>query len=253
MRTSIALALVGFALIVGAEAAQDIDAAKRLKILPHIRAASDCIAREYANEEDKTAALRQMEITYDPYSASAVGRCGFALRDMIYAHDRIYGAGTGEQFYKGPYLQDVRRAVLARSAQPVANVAGKFRACRLDGAELVASAVGNPPFDGKRYRVVKLMSQFDRLKSPTVNDWKPDGFVAAVIEGNGQRFIINQTYGGWGIPPKAAYSHPATDAAVAKIDTKTRAFKAERVRVDGTFDILNGPLENVSLRPLNCS
>lgn len=124
--------------------------------------------------------------------------------------------------------------------------------CKLDGASLVASAEGEP-VDGQQFRVVRLMSHFDRIKSPEVNDLKPDGRVTAVIEGNGQRYIIDQTYSGWGMPHNAAYSYPADDAAIAKINPARRSPKGEAARVDGSFDILAGPLEGVRLRPLNCS
>jgi len=136
------------------------------------------------------------------------------------------------------------RAVLVGLVGAVLATAGA-RACNLEGASLVSD-------DGRTFRVVKMESHFDRLESPEVNDLKPDGYVRALIEGNGQKFLIAQSYSGWGAPNNYAQSFDFDPARANAINTGMRSAVGEKSRVDGTFAFMVGPLEGVSLRPSQC-
>ncbi|WP_336490130.1 tetratricopeptide repeat protein [Methylobacterium nigriterrae] len=92
------------------------DAERRREILPFVRAASDCVARAVAGDENRAAALQSLQWASSKTGGQIgpVHQCLFAINDMITAHDRIYGAGTGQAFYEGAYLKDLPRAVATR-------------------------------------------------------------------------------------------------------------------------------------------
>lgn len=140
-------------------------------------------------------------------------------------------------------------AVLALGSAQAAKEDARL-GCKLDGLELVAT--GLPEFEGKRFKVAKVESHFDRIKSPEVNDQKNDGYVVALIEGEAGRFILSETYSGYGMPADYGRLFKATDADIAKINTGRRSTAGEKARVNGVFYIFNDEYEGLSLFPASC-
>jgi hypothetical protein len=81
--------------------------ARQAKLLPLVARATDCILRRIADDPRYRADLRPDEVN-DLISDSLRG-C--ALRAMIEMRDRFYGAGSGEAFLLGPYLDVLPAAV----------------------------------------------------------------------------------------------------------------------------------------------
>ena len=88
------------------------DPGRRRLVLPSIRAATDCVAREALNENGMPEAYSRGELATN--LGNPIRRCAGQLRFMITEHDRIYGYGAGKQFYDGPYIEDLPRAVVKR-------------------------------------------------------------------------------------------------------------------------------------------
>ena len=134
--------------------------------------------------------------------------------------------------------------------------AGEVRAepalgCKLDGLELAEETPEG--FGSQRFRVLKVESRFWRLSGPEVNDFKPDGYVKALIESQGRRYVITQTYSRYGMPANSGISADATPERVRQINAKVRSAKGERARVNGVFLLLGGPLgDEIALTPVNC-
>ncbi|TXM66983.1 hypothetical protein FV226_22700 [Methylobacterium sp. WL12] len=130
-------------------------------------------------------------------------------------------------------------------------VADPVLGCKLDGLELATDAPG--VLGGGRFRVLKVESRFWRLHGPGVNDFKPDGYVKVLIEGDGRRYVIVQTYSRYGMPANSGVSADATPERVKQINPKIRSPKGERERVNGVFVVLGGPLgEETALMPVDC-
>jgi hypothetical protein len=75
---------------------------------PLVRSATDCIVRAVVSDPrygQKPAELGDLIVDSMP---SCVG----AVRAMIDAYDRLYGEGTGEAFFMGPYLDVLPQAVV---------------------------------------------------------------------------------------------------------------------------------------------
>jgi hypothetical protein len=78
----------------------------------YVRSATDCIARNvgadvrfrHENPADKLADL----------IVDAVPKCLAPVHAMIDAYDRYFGEGAGEEFFIGPYLDVLPRALLKR-------------------------------------------------------------------------------------------------------------------------------------------
>ncbi len=83
---------------------------------PLVRSATECIARAVIADPRYARPKAQLgELIVDSMPA-----CVAPVRAMIDAYDRYYGAGTGEAFFMGPYLDVLPRAVTerAKSATP---------------------------------------------------------------------------------------------------------------------------------------
>jgi hypothetical protein len=124
--------------------------------------------------------------------------------------------------------------------------------CKLDGLELTTDAAGSP--EPRRFRVLKVESRFWRLRGPEVNDFKPDGYVKVLIEGDGRRYVIAQTYSRYGMPANSGVSAEATPERIKQINPTIRSPRGERARVNGAFMVLGGPLgEETALMPVKCN
>jgi hypothetical protein len=85
---------------------------KRRLHLPYVRAATDC----YAKVMEGNASALDLAGQGRWYDAlSAVGKmCDAPVVAMINVHDQLYGPGTGATFFRGPYVEDLPRAVGTR-------------------------------------------------------------------------------------------------------------------------------------------
>jgi hypothetical protein len=122
-----ALMLLGSFEAASAQGVQE-DPRRRRIVLPKIRAATDCIAREALNEPGIEGAIRpgQFRAALGP----PMRRCADEVDAMIAAHDQVYYSGYGEAFFQGPYLQDLVRAVQRRIGPELAKRASEPQADR---------------------------------------------------------------------------------------------------------------------------
>lgn len=76
---------------------------KRQIMQPLVRSATDCIVRTVVADlhvhpmERKTTDMRELIV-------SSMPSCVDAMRAMIDTYDRLYGEGSGEVFFNGPFL-----------------------------------------------------------------------------------------------------------------------------------------------------
>jgi hypothetical protein len=87
---------------------------RQAKLLPLVSRATDCILRKIAEDPRYRTGLRPDEI--NDLIADSLRGCARPLKAMIEAHDRLYGAGSGEAFLLGPYL-DVLPAAVVRQVR----------------------------------------------------------------------------------------------------------------------------------------
>lgn len=78
---------------------------KRAVIRPLVKSTTDCVARTVA-ADPRLGKINVTDLIVDSFKF-----CGDPVRALIDAHDRFYGAGTGEQFFMGPYLDALPAAV----------------------------------------------------------------------------------------------------------------------------------------------
>jgi hypothetical protein len=78
---------------------------KRAVIRPLVKSTTDCVARSVA-ADPRLGKANVTDLIVDSFKF-----CGDPVRALIDAHDRFYGAGTGEQFFMGPYLDALPAAV----------------------------------------------------------------------------------------------------------------------------------------------
>lgn len=71
---------------------------KSAVINPLIHTATDCVVRAVSGDP-RLGKLQVTDLIVDSFK-----NCLEPVRALIDAHDRYYGAGTGEQFFMGPYL-----------------------------------------------------------------------------------------------------------------------------------------------------
>jgi hypothetical protein len=66
---------------------------------PLVRTATDCVVQAI------TADPRFRRADMNELIVASMTPCANAMRSMIDAHDRLFGAGSGEAFFMGPYLE----------------------------------------------------------------------------------------------------------------------------------------------------
>jgi hypothetical protein len=69
---------------------------------PLVRSATDCVLR--AIEADPRFSRSTEPADMNELIVASMTRCADAMRSMIEAHDRLFGEGSGEAFFMGPYL-----------------------------------------------------------------------------------------------------------------------------------------------------
>jgi hypothetical protein len=70
---------------------------------PLVRSATDCVVR--AVENDPRFSRSTAPDDMNELIVSSMAPCADAMRSMIEAHDRLFGEGSGEAFFMGPYLE----------------------------------------------------------------------------------------------------------------------------------------------------
>ena len=76
---------------------------------PLMRSATDCIVRAVAADPNFKTSMPPGDINVLIVASMAV--CIVPMRAMIDAHNRLYGDGSGEAFFMGPYLEVLPAAV----------------------------------------------------------------------------------------------------------------------------------------------
>ena len=85
---------------------------RQAALLPLIRRATDCIVRKVSADPRYSADMRPDEI--NNLTVDSIPACGRLAREMIDTHDQMYGAGSGEAFLLGPYLDVLPAAVVTQ-------------------------------------------------------------------------------------------------------------------------------------------
>ncbi|WP_174800088.1 hypothetical protein [Methylobacterium currus] len=127
---------------VGVAFAQDAvdEASRRKSVLPSIRAARECIAREALNERAVRTASDGKQ--FRAALTQPMRRCADELDAMVAMHDSVYSPGAGEAFFQGPFLKTLPQAVRQRIAPKPARRAPEAETSRVapvapDNAALV--------------------------------------------------------------------------------------------------------------------
>jgi hypothetical protein len=85
---------------------------KDAKIRPLVSSATECIVRAVSTDPRYSTAAAGADLS--DLIVASVPSCLTALRSMIEAYDRLFGDGSGETFFMGPYLDGLPAAVSAR-------------------------------------------------------------------------------------------------------------------------------------------
>jgi hypothetical protein len=83
---------------------------KEAALLPLVRHATDCVIGKVTADRRYSDRLRPADI--NDLLVDSIAACGRSIRAMIDAHDRMYGAGSGEAFLLGPYLDVLPSAIV---------------------------------------------------------------------------------------------------------------------------------------------
>jgi hypothetical protein len=84
-------------------------AQKRAAARSLISSANECIARAVRTDPRFTELAHAGEV--NELIVESVPSCIDAVRSMIEGHDRLFGQGSGESFFTGPYLDALPEAV----------------------------------------------------------------------------------------------------------------------------------------------
>lgn len=89
---------------------------KDAALLPLVRRATDCIVHKVTVDPRFSQNMRPDDI--NDLIVDSISACGYTVRAMIDAHDRMYGIGSGEAFLLGPYLDVLPSAVIGQVKAP---------------------------------------------------------------------------------------------------------------------------------------
>jgi hypothetical protein len=81
------------------------DQQKEAVMVPLIRSTTDCVCRAVA-ADPRLGATSFGDLIVESFTS-----CVAPVRALIDAHDRMFGQGTGEQFFMGPYLDELPSVV----------------------------------------------------------------------------------------------------------------------------------------------
>jgi hypothetical protein len=82
---------------------------KMAVIQPLMRSATDCVAHAVTANPKFRAGIDTADI--NELIVVSMEDCVGQMRAMIEAHDRLFGEGSGEAFFMGPYLELLPKAV----------------------------------------------------------------------------------------------------------------------------------------------
>ena len=82
---------------------------KQAVIQPLTRSATECVVQAVAGNPAFKISMRPSEI--NELIVASMESCGDKMRAMIEGYDRLFGDGTGEAFFMGPYLEILPKAV----------------------------------------------------------------------------------------------------------------------------------------------
>jgi hypothetical protein len=82
---------------------------KNAVIQPLMRSATDCIVHAVSANPTFQSGMPPGQI--NDLIVSSMETCVDKMRAMIEAHDRLFGEGSGEAFFMGPYLEILPKAV----------------------------------------------------------------------------------------------------------------------------------------------
>jgi hypothetical protein len=75
-----------------------------------IRSATDCVVGTVSADARLQQSVEPDEV--NTLIVDSMQSCADAMRAMIDAHDRLYGEGSGEAFFMGPYLDQLPADVI---------------------------------------------------------------------------------------------------------------------------------------------
>jgi hypothetical protein len=87
------------------------DDQKEAVMAPLIRVTTDCVCRTVA-ADPRLGAINVGDLIVDSFSS-----CLAPVRALIDTHDRMFGEGTGQRFFMGPYLDELPSTVSLYVAQ----------------------------------------------------------------------------------------------------------------------------------------
>ena len=82
---------------------------KNAAVRPLVRSATECVARTVSADPRFGEAIKHGDV--NDLIVDSMTSCVDAMRKMIDGYDRYYGAGAGETFFSGPYLDVLPAAV----------------------------------------------------------------------------------------------------------------------------------------------
>jgi len=82
---------------------------KNAAVRPLVRSATECVARTVSADPRLGEAIKHGDV--NDLIVDSMTLCVDAMRKMIDGYDRYYGAGAGETFFSGPYLDVLPAAV----------------------------------------------------------------------------------------------------------------------------------------------
>jgi len=85
---------------------------KDAAVRPLVKSATECIVRTVT--ADPRFPVLKEGVDFNDLIVESVPACADDLRSMIATYDRLYGAGAGETFFMGPYLDNLPAAVSVR-------------------------------------------------------------------------------------------------------------------------------------------
>jgi hypothetical protein len=89
---------------------------RRATMQPLIRTANECIAQAVSNHPQFKATIELERV--NELIVDSIPNCIGPVRTLIDRHDQLYGDGTGERFFMGPYLDALPLAVQALMRGP---------------------------------------------------------------------------------------------------------------------------------------
>jgi hypothetical protein len=84
---------------------------QRATMQPLIRSANECIAKAVSAHPRYSSATEPVQV--NDLIVDSIPNCIEPVRALINGHDQLYGDGTGERFFMGPYLDALPGAVQA--------------------------------------------------------------------------------------------------------------------------------------------